>query len=208
MSCVPCVRKRSLIFKWGKFDSPGNEPIFKPKKTIKILLSAFNNLWLLFLSTPRYDSKDPNSPARHLPFIFTGGLGMDPQTIGLATSILGVIGMILQFTIYPKIQSRLGTAKSYQYFLIMFPAAYALAPYISLKPSSIKRILGLGIDHIHSLIAGYSPYIYATCFDYFAEQLLSASVSLGNCSRYWASDIICFPDSWARRLGMVVRIWS
>lgn len=61
---------------------------------------------------------------------------MSPQTVGLATSILGVIGMILQFTIYPKIQGRLGTAKSYQYFLIMFPAAYALAPYISLISSS------------------------------------------------------------------------
>ncbi|PCG99700.1 Major facilitator superfamily domain, general substrate transporter [Penicillium occitanis (nom. inval.)] len=99
-------------------------------------MGAFNNLWLLFLSTPRYESNDPSSPERHLPFIFTGGLGMSPQTVGLATSILGVIGMILQFTIYPKIQGRLGTAKSYQYFLIMFPAAYALAPYISLISSS------------------------------------------------------------------------
>ncbi|KAL4934259.1 ASST-domain-containing protein [Aspergillus undulatus] len=99
-------------------------------------MGAFNNLWLLFLSTPRYDANDPASPAQSLPFIFTGGLGMLPQSVGFATAILGVIGMILQFTIYPSINGRLGTAKSYQYFLTLFPVAYAFAPYIALAPSS------------------------------------------------------------------------
>ncbi|KAL4996602.1 ASST-domain-containing protein [Aspergillus recurvatus] len=99
-------------------------------------MGAFNNLWLLFLSTPRYDANDPASPMQHLPFIFTGGLGMLPQSVGFATAILGVIGMILQFTIYPSINGRLGTAKSYQYFLTLFPVAYAFAPYIALAPSS------------------------------------------------------------------------
>ncbi|KAL4866425.1 hypothetical protein BDV12DRAFT_187389 [Aspergillus spectabilis] len=100
-------------------------------------MGAFNNLWLLFLSTPRYDAHDPASPAQNLPFTFTGGLGMLPQSVGFATAILGVIGMILQFTIYPSINSRLGTAKSYQYFLTLFPVAYAFAPYIALAPSSV-----------------------------------------------------------------------
>ncbi|KAL4806590.1 ASST-domain-containing protein [Aspergillus unguis] len=99
-------------------------------------MGAFNNLWLLFLSTPRYDANDPTSPAQSLPFVFTGGLGMLPQSVGFATAILGVIGMLLQFTIYPSINSRLGTAKSYQYFLTLFPVAYAFAPYIALAPSS------------------------------------------------------------------------
>ncbi|CAI7666419.1 hypothetical protein N7533_009751 [Penicillium manginii] len=100
-------------------------------------MGAFNNLWLLFLSTPRYDANDPAAPAQSLPFSFTGGLGMLPQSVGFATAILGVIGMLLQFTIYPSINGRLGTAKSYQYFLSLFPLAYALAPYISLAPSTI-----------------------------------------------------------------------
>ncbi|KXG50691.1 Major facilitator superfamily domain, general substrate transporter [Penicillium griseofulvum] len=100
-------------------------------------MGAFNNLWLLFLSTPRYDANDPASPAQSLPFAFTGGLGMLPQSVGFATAILGVIGMFLQFTIYPTINGRLGTAKSYQYFLSLFPIAYFIAPYISLAPSTI-----------------------------------------------------------------------
>ncbi|TQB75254.1 hypothetical protein MPDQ_003507 [Monascus purpureus] len=99
-------------------------------------MGAFNNLWLLFLSTPRHNPDDPSAPPQSLPFIFTGGLGMPPQTVGLATSILGIIGMALQFTIYPTIHGKLGTTKSYQYFLTLFPLAYAFAPYISLAPSS------------------------------------------------------------------------
>ncbi|PGH09221.1 hypothetical protein AJ79_05750 [Helicocarpus griseus UAMH5409] len=99
-------------------------------------MGAFNNLWLLFLSTPRYDAADPSSPPQKLPFVFTGGLGMPPQSVGFATSIVGVIGMILQFSIYPSINSRLGTVRSYQYFLSVFPLAYALAPFISLSPST------------------------------------------------------------------------
>jgi MFS family permease len=61
---------------------------------------------------------------------------MSPQSVGLATSIIGAIGMLLQFTIYPRLNSKLGTAKSYQYFLAVFPLAYALAPLASLAPSS------------------------------------------------------------------------
>ncbi|RAH44829.1 MFS general substrate transporter [Aspergillus brunneoviolaceus CBS 621.78] len=100
-------------------------------------MGAFNNLWLLFLSTPRYDANDPTSPLQKLPFVFTGGLGMLPQSVGFATAILGIIGMLLQFTIYPSINGRLGTAKSYQYFLTLFPLAYAFAPYIALAPSTV-----------------------------------------------------------------------
>jgi len=61
---------------------------------------------------------------------------MPPQSVGFATSILGIIGMALQFTVYPTINARLGTTKSYQYFLTLFPLAYGFAPYLSLAPSS------------------------------------------------------------------------
>lgn len=100
-------------------------------------MGAFNNIWLLFLSTPRYDPNSAgNTLIRSLPFKFTGGLGMLPQSVGFATAILGVIGMALQFSIYPSINARLGTVKSYQYSLLLFPIAYAIAPYMSVAPSS------------------------------------------------------------------------
>lgn len=133
-------------------------------------MGAFNNLWSLFLSTPR--SVVPSSDEKHgavrlflrsvfqrsddvpinaksdqplshaaktlrsLPFNFTGGLGMPPSSIGFATSIIGLLGMAMQLTLYPAIHARLGTLRSFRLFLLLFPVAYFLAPYLAVLPSS------------------------------------------------------------------------
>jgi hypothetical protein len=95
-------------------------------------LGAFTNLWSLFLSTPRSGS----DAVVKVPFVFTGGLGMPAATVGLATSILGMLGMALQLFLYPTVHAKLGTLYSFRYFLILFPIAYFLAPYLSVLPSS------------------------------------------------------------------------
>lgn len=97
-------------------------------------LGAFQNLWTLFLSTPR--SLPEQDAARRLPFLFTGGLGMPPATVGFATSILGGLGMLLQIFLYPPVQARLGTLRGFQIFLALFPLAYFIAPYLAVMPSS------------------------------------------------------------------------
>ncbi|KAM3435636.1 hypothetical protein NHJ13734_005443 [Beauveria thailandica] len=104
-------------------------------------LGAFGNIWSLFLSTPRYLSDPSAAPAaslekRSLPLLFTGGLGMPAQTVGLATSFLGVIGMCLQLTLYPPVQAQLGTTRSFRWFLFLFPACYFVVPYLAILPSS------------------------------------------------------------------------
>jgi hypothetical protein len=92
-------------------------------------LGAFANMWTLFLATPRPDTtKQSGSP--------TGGLGMSAATLGLATSIIGWLGMLLQVVLYPPVHARLGTLKSFQRFLLLFPAQYFLTPYLSILPSS------------------------------------------------------------------------
>ncbi|KAF7926010.1 uncharacterized protein EAE97_010310 [Botrytis byssoidea] len=95
-------------------------------------LGAFTNIWSLFLSTPRPTSND----SRSLPFVFTGGLGMPAATVGFATSILGVLGMALQVLLYPPVHARLGTLLCFRFFLILFPIAYFVAPYLAVLPSS------------------------------------------------------------------------
>mgnify|MGYP000922992214 CR=1 FL=1 len=107
-------------------------------------LGAFTNIWSLFLSTPRYTNEviepaitEPPAPQRRdLPMLFTGGLGMPASTVGVATSFLGIIGMALQIFLYPPIQARLGTIRSFRWFLPLFPVAYFIAPYLSIVPSS------------------------------------------------------------------------
>ena len=101
-------------------------------------MGGFASLWLVFLSSARYDPSAPefqNHP-RNLPFHFTGGLAFPPSTTGFAMAILGVIGVTLQFLMYPKINARFGLLRSFRYSLYLFPVAYALAPYLSLLPSS------------------------------------------------------------------------
>jgi hypothetical protein len=102
-------------------------------------VGTFNNAWFLFLSTSRYDPKHPDpewATEQNPPFRFTGGMAMPPATIGLALSILGAIGIFTQLVVYPYLSGRLGVARSYRYFLTLFPIAYLLAPYIALLPSS------------------------------------------------------------------------
>lgn len=101
-------------------------------------LGSFTNIWSLFLSTPRYGTPSNTIQSRSLPLLFTGGLGMPASTVGLATSILGILGICLQIFWYPPIQSRLGTLKCFRWFLFLFPIAYFIAPYISILPSSTE----------------------------------------------------------------------
>ncbi|KXJ95030.1 major facilitator superfamily domain-containing protein [Microdochium bolleyi] len=97
-------------------------------------LGAFQNMWSLFLSTPR--ALPEQVASRSLPFVFTGGLGFPAASVGFATSIIGFFGMFLQLFVYPKVHARLGTLRGFQLFLALFPIAYFLAPYLAVMPSS------------------------------------------------------------------------
>jgi MFS family permease len=94
-------------------------------------VSTFNALIFILLPAPI----SPNKSA-HLPFLFTGGLGLTTEQVGLATAIIGVIGLPLQLLLYPRLQDRLGTLTSYRIFLPMSIFAYAFIPFLSLLPSS------------------------------------------------------------------------
>ena len=102
-------------------------------------VGTFQNLWFIFLSTSRFDPSHPIPPShttQRLPFSFTGGLGMRPRSVGLAMAVLGVFGISLQILVYPTVNQRFGTLRSYRWSLLLFPLAYCLAPYLSLVPSS------------------------------------------------------------------------
>ncbi|MCJ1400310.1 hypothetical protein MMC11_003515 [Xylographa trunciseda] len=102
-------------------------------------IGTFNNLWFIFLSTPRFDPAAPFPPShtqQSLPFNFTGGLGMPPRSVGFAMAVLGTIGITLQLAVYPRVNALLGTLRSYRIFLCFFPITYFLAPYLAVVPSS------------------------------------------------------------------------
>ena len=91
-------------------------------------MGGFASLWTVFLSSAR---RTPNDPVV-LPLAFTGGLGFSPSGIGFAMSILGFVGITLQFTLYPSINARFGLLRSFRWSLFSFPVAYFVTPYLSL----------------------------------------------------------------------------
>ncbi|KAH0832690.1 hypothetical protein AYO21_04766 [Fonsecaea monophora] len=105
-------------------------------------MGGFASLWTIFLSSARATDEEKNTV--HLPFVFTGGLQFSLPTIGLAMSILGFVGIILQLTLYPSINARFGLLRSTRWSLFVFPVAYALAPYLSLLISH-PFVLWMGI---------------------------------------------------------------
>ncbi|KAK2745858.1 hypothetical protein FQN57_003471 [Myotisia sp. PD_48] len=90
--------------------------------------SSFNALAFIFLPAPRA----PHS--RNGFFHFGGGLGMPSSKVGLATAVIGFIGLPLQIFAYPRVQLRLGTIRAFRYFLPFSPLAYSLAPFLVLIP--------------------------------------------------------------------------
>lgn len=98
--------------------------------------SAFNSMAFVFLPTPRA----PEGNRRGF-FHFNGGLGLTTQQVGLATSIIGLIGLPMQLLVYPRVQFRLGVLKSFRTFLPMSPVAYALMPFLVLIPAAATGLI-------------------------------------------------------------------
>lgn len=101
-------------------------------------------MWSSFLSTKvnnlKYDPELNPIPGKpydpHHPFAFTGGLGLQPVELGIVMSILGAIGITLQLFVYPIVNARIGTVRSWRIFLYCFPIVYICVPFLSLLPST------------------------------------------------------------------------
>lgn len=91
--------------------------------------SAFNAMTFVFLPTPRA----PEDSRRGF-FHFGGGLGLPSARVGLATAIIGFIGLPLQILLYPRIQAKLGTLTSFRMFLPFSPVSYLLMPFLVVLP--------------------------------------------------------------------------
>ncbi|KAL5333559.1 major facilitator superfamily domain-containing protein [Aspergillus crustosus] len=92
--------------------------------------SAFNSMTFIFLPSPRAPEGSHKSF-----FHFGGGLGLPSSRVGMATAIIGFIGLPLQIFVYPRIQSKLGTLTSFRAFLPFSLLSYALMPFLALIPN-------------------------------------------------------------------------
>lgn len=117
-----------------------NRPGFREVWTLNLILilfinfllgfhtNAFTSMTFTFLPTPRAPIDDQRW------FRFGGGLGLEASQVGYATAIIGVIGLPLQIFVYPYVQARLGTLKSFRVFLPFSPISYLLLPFVVILP--------------------------------------------------------------------------
>lgn len=117
-----------------------NRPGFREVWTLNLILilvinfflgfhtSAFNSMTFTFLPTPRAPTDEQGW------FRFGGGLGLEASQVGFATAIIGVIGLPLQIFVYPYVQARLGTLKSFRAFLPFSSISYLLLPFVVILP--------------------------------------------------------------------------
>jgi hypothetical protein len=53
---------------------------------------------------------------------------MAPGAVGISMAVLGACGIVQQLLLYRPVHARLGSARCYQYFSLLFPVGYALTP--------------------------------------------------------------------------------
>ncbi|KAJ5678840.1 glutamate carboxypeptidase [Penicillium macrosclerotiorum] len=131
-----------------KRQKPGKRPtwsqIFTPQSNL-VLLSytllsglgmAFDSVFPVFLHYPEQQLHD--NPDVQLPFKFAGGFGIDSQKIGVFYTIIGVIGMVIQFYCFPPIAKRYGTLACYKASAILMPIIFFITPFIALVPEALR----------------------------------------------------------------------
>ncbi|GBF62219.1 membrane protein [Trichophyton mentagrophytes] len=100
---------------------------------------AFDSVLPVFLNHPR--QKLENNPDVKLPFKFSSGFGIDSQAIGILFTLNGVVGMIVQFFVFPPTAKRFGVLRCFKVSAFMFPVLYFLTPFLALFPTDSTRQL-------------------------------------------------------------------
>ncbi|KAL1977571.1 hypothetical protein VTN31DRAFT_430 [Thermomyces dupontii] len=97
---------------------------------------SFDSLLPVFLHHPRQQLRD--NPEVRLPFRFASGFGVDSQTIGILYTIIGIIGMFIQFVIFPRAARRYGVLQCLKVVAIIAPILYFLTPFTALVPEKLQ----------------------------------------------------------------------
>lgn len=74
-----------------------------------------------------------------------GGLSLEPSTIGICLSITGGIAMILQITIFPPIQRRLGSAWCFRTSTAFYSLVYLTIPFLQRLSGQPKTVVCAGV---------------------------------------------------------------
>ena len=83
-------------------------------------------------------SMEPAKTPPKSAFQFLGGFGFSSKTIGLILSAQGIYQMIVQLSLYPKVQGRFGTLNTFRFAAFTYPLLYLLIPYLTQLPPALR----------------------------------------------------------------------
>jgi hypothetical protein len=123
---------------------PGYRDVFSRQSSINLcaytLLAmhsvAYDQLLPVFMHHPEQGITNPDV---HLPLRFAGGFGINSGRIGVLSTIYGVFGMLIQFTVFPPLARKLGVLRCFRYSVLSFPVIYLLTPFTSLLPTKFLK---------------------------------------------------------------------
>lgn len=103
---------------------------------------AYDQLLPVFMHYPRQINRSSN-PDVHLPFKFSGGFGLNSDRIGLLFMVYGVVGVFIQFLIFPPLARHYGALPCLKVVTAMFPIAYIITPFTALLPTPKMQQIGI-----------------------------------------------------------------
>ncbi|KAL3495368.1 major facilitator superfamily domain-containing protein [Aspergillus germanicus] len=130
----PEVKKHS----WREVLSPQSTLVLLAYSLMSVHTMAFESMLPVFLHNPPQDLQD--DPNVQLPFKFVGGFGMDAQQIGMFYTLTGIVGMVMQFYVFPACATRFGVINCVKATSVVFPILYLVTPYIALVPESMRNV--------------------------------------------------------------------
>ena len=129
---------------------PSYREIFSRQSSLNILTytllafhsMAYDQVLPIFMHYPRQMNRAENPNVR-LPFKFTGGFGIDSGRIGLLFTAYGIVGMCIQFLIFPPFARRYGVLPCLKAVTAMFPFIYFITPFTALLPTPLAQQIGM-----------------------------------------------------------------
>ncbi|KAJ5713810.1 glutamate carboxypeptidase [Penicillium malachiteum] len=139
---------------WSQIFTPQSCLVLTSYTLCSGLGMAFDAVFPVFLNYPVQDFE--NNPDVELPFKFASGFGVgkryihhtqifyiinistDSQTIGMYYTIIGVLGMVIQFLAFPPIAKYLGILRCFKAAAISMPVIFFLTPFTALVPEPFR----------------------------------------------------------------------
>ncbi|KAM5443652.1 hypothetical protein MferCBS31731_001426 [Microsporum ferrugineum] len=130
-------KKPNTTVKWSEVLTFQSVVILSIYASLGLHSVAFDSVLPVFLNHPRQDLV--NDPDVKLPFKFSSGFGIDSQAIGILFTLNGIVGMVVQFFIFPPTAKRFGVLRCFKVTALMFPILYFLTPFLALFPTDGAR---------------------------------------------------------------------